>query len=106
MLCGPLYLLVNGDQGGYVELKVDPNSGALCGLVVVDLPLYVERAVVPAEVLAGSNVPVLDLDIWEWKVTPDYKEPLKNHADDVSPLAHSHPDGALLLFPWVHDPCN
>ncbi|MBE1600369.1 MULTISPECIES: hypothetical protein [Streptomyces] len=34
----PLYLLVEGSDGGYVELKLHPDTGALMSLIIVDLP--------------------------------------------------------------------
>ncbi|MEU7531753.1 hypothetical protein AB0A74_38880 [Saccharothrix sp. NPDC042600] len=85
----PLYLCVTGDDGGYVELKVDPDSGALYALVLVDLPPLTDRPVEHAPVERESLSPVFDLDLWEWKITPDYKEPAKFDVDATSSLAYS-----------------
>lgn len=98
---GPLYLYVTGHEGGFVELKVDPDSGALHALVIVDLPPAINRSVDNALAEAGSRSPVFDLDMWEWKITPDYKEPSKRDIDLTSPLAYSAPDDLFAL--WFSD---
>ncbi|MER5750103.1 hypothetical protein [Streptomyces sp. NPDC002088] len=61
----PLYLLIAGASGGYLELKVHPESGALLSLTVIDLPVevgYVELKS-PAEII-DSLVPVFDVAEW------------------------------------------
>lgn len=97
---GPLYLYINGQDGGYVELNVDPDTGSLCDLVVVDLPPVVDR-VPEAAPTDRALTPVLDLDLWEWKITPDYKEPGRRDIDAVSLLAHSMPGELFAL--WFSD---
>lgn len=61
----PLYLMVTGTNGGYVEIKVDPETGALVGLTVIDLPPMVAG---PAPETSGSTeeavVPTLDVTLW------------------------------------------
>lgn len=95
---GPLYLYVTGQEGGYVELKIDPDSGGLYALVIVDLPPQIERNVGHARVETGLNTPVFDLGLWEWKVTPDYKEPVKHDIDVTSALGYSTPDDSFALW--------
>ena len=101
LLGGPLYLYVTGNDGGYVELKVDPNSGALYALVIVDLPPMTDRTVEIGPLEAGSLSPIFDLGLWEWKVTPDYKEPAKCDIDATSPLNYSTPGDLFAL--WFSD---
>ncbi|MEW2290660.1 hypothetical protein [Streptomyces sp. NPDC047841] len=62
----PLYLLITGTSGGYLELKVHPESGAFLSLTIIDLPLEVECAELqaPGEVF-DSLVPVLDVTAWD-----------------------------------------
>ena len=98
LLGGPLYLYVTGSDGGYVELKVDPNSGALYALVIVDLPPLIDRTVESGPSEAGSLSPVFDLGLWEWKVTPDYKEPAKPDIDATIPLSYSTPGDLFALW--------
>jgi hypothetical protein len=95
---GPLYLYISGHEGGYVELKVDPDSGALYALVIVDLPPVIERAVDEALIVPGSRSPVFDVDLWEWKVTPDYKEPAERGLDATSVLGYSTPGDLFALW--------
>lgn len=49
----------------------------------------------------GSLTPAFDLDLWEWKVTPDYKEPAKNWAKATCALSYSTPDNVFAL--WFSD---
>ncbi|GIF69375.1 hypothetical protein Ais01nite_74100 [Asanoa ishikariensis] len=95
---GPLYLYVRGDDGGYVELKVDPDSGALYALVIVDLPQHVDRSVKDAPTKPDPLSPVFDLGLWEWKNTPDYKESAKRDTDATSTLAYSTPGNLFALW--------
>ncbi|WP_258905422.1 hypothetical protein [Actinokineospora sp. UTMC 2448] len=61
----PLYLFVAGTSGGYLELKVHPESGAFSSLTVIDLPVELEAVEMkaPAEVRDGL-VPILDVTSW------------------------------------------
>lgn len=95
---GPAYLYVTGQNGGYIELKVDPDTGALYALIVVDLPPITSRIAEPAPVEGGSQSPVFDLGLWEWKVTPDYKELAKRDVDATSMLAHSTQGNFFVLW--------
>ncbi|WP_415646260.1 hypothetical protein [Stackebrandtia soli] len=98
---GPLYLSIHGDDGGYVALKVDPDSGALYSLVVSGLPPESDRPIDDAPTVPGSWSPVFDVNMWEWKVTPDYREPSQFHIDATSPLYHSAPGDLLAV--WFSD---
>jgi hypothetical protein len=61
----PLYLRISGDQGGEVELKVDPSTGALVQLVVIDSPPPGEN-VDESGPFGGSpcQAPIIDRIIW------------------------------------------
>jgi hypothetical protein len=61
----PLYLLISGISGGYVELKLHPASGILMSLIVIDLPPEVQHVAVesPGEV-SDLSVPVFDITAW------------------------------------------
>jgi hypothetical protein len=61
----PLYLRISGDQGGEVELKVDPSTGALVQLVVIDSPPPGEGVDEPGS-HDGSQcqAPIIDRTIW------------------------------------------
>jgi hypothetical protein len=102
---GPLYCYVTGDDGGYVELKIDPDSGALCALIVIDLPPLVDRPIGEARIEPGSLSPVFDLELWEWKTTPDYKEPAKHDIDKVGTLARST-SGEFFVLWFAHCPVD
>lgn len=45
----PLYLLVSGTDGGEVELKVDPETGSLLKIIVIEAP--------PAQSAIGAGSP-------------------------------------------------
>jgi hypothetical protein len=98
---GPLYLYVRGEEYGYVELKVDPNTLALCKLVVIDLPPSTDRNVDPGSYRSGSSSPVLDRTQWKWKTTPDYTEPLRRDADITERLHYSKSRDTFAL--WFSD---
>ena len=85
----PLYLFVRDPDHGYVELKVHPESGALVGMVVIDSPLPDESARLLGGATApkGSETAVLDLQLWPWKETPDYREPVRRDIDVLCPLS-------------------
>jgi hypothetical protein len=69
--------------------------------VIVDLPPEVERVVDSAPAQFNSHSPVLDVGLWEWKITPDYKEPSKHDIDVTSSLAYSTPRDLFAL--WFSD---
>ncbi|MBW3084965.1 hypothetical protein KEM60_01156 [Austwickia sp. TVS 96-490-7B] len=85
----PLYLFVRDPDQGYVELKVHPESGALVGAVIIDLPRPDEhlRRLRGASTPQRSETAVLDLEIWPWKETPDYREPARRDIDVECPLS-------------------
>lgn len=85
----PLYLFVSDPRGGYVELKVDADTGALVGLVVIDLPSMIEREIPSEEAESTPGVPVLDVSLWPWRVTPDDREPLRRDIDLKQGLAYT-----------------
>ncbi len=70
-----LHLLVRDPAQGYLELQVDPESGALVALILLNEPEEIGRAVDDVAQIRDFESPVLDLSIWPWKATPDYKEP-------------------------------
>jgi hypothetical protein len=77
----PLYLRVSGEAGGELELKVDPDSGALLAVIVITAPPEGEPLIeLPAAVDPNGRTPVLDKAQWEWKETPDRVEPINRVA--------------------------
>ena len=96
-----LYMCVADSERNRVELSVDSDSGALFRMVVLDLPPEIARPVDEAPTVPGSWSPVFDVNMWEWKVTPDYREPSQFHIDATSPLYHSAQDGLLAV--WFSD---
>jgi len=81
----PLYVAVRGADGGYVELRSDELSGVLTGLVLGHRP---HRLALDAGVpeMSGAAV-VLDAELCEWKVTPDYREPVRRHTTMAADLS-------------------
>lgn len=94
----PLYLFVSGDSGGYVELKIDPNSGALYGLVLLESPPQTPRSISQAVKSTNHRVPLVDLDLWDWRVTPDYREPTGRDAEMTCQLGQSAFNDALRIW--------
>ncbi|KAA2263020.1 hypothetical protein F0L68_11245 [Solihabitans fulvus] len=80
-----------------MELKIAPDSGALLGLVMIDVPPKVDRAI-DIEGNFETGVPVLDTKMWPWKVTPDYSEPEKRDIDSTEDLACSSGDDSFVLW--------
>ncbi|MGY4645844.1 hypothetical protein [Cellulomonas sp. URHB0016] len=95
-----LYLFVSDPRQGYVELKIDPDSGALRGFVVINLPAMVDRELEPA-IVRDRQIALLDLGNWPWKVTPDYSEPERLDIDIESSLACSSSHNRLVI--WFSD---
>jgi hypothetical protein len=86
---GLLSLYVRGTSGGYVEMRVDESSRALVELVVIESPPEaVSNCSVPDDLTVLGTV-VLDRDIWQWRVTPDYTEPAKRDASTLQDLSWS-----------------
>jgi hypothetical protein len=94
----PLRLYITGASGGYVEMKLDPDSGALYEVVVVDLPPLVEREVEAAPVADRAVSPVLDRELWPWRITPDYREPMRRDIDITEELAYSRSSEVFSLL--------
>jgi hypothetical protein len=93
----PMNLYVRGEDGGYVELKVDPETFALQRLVVVDVPPTSER-IIERSTGIRESAPVLDCNLWEWKTTPDYTEPMRRDADTTAPLSLSRDGESVALW--------
>lgn len=86
---GILNLYIRGTDGGYVEMRVDEGTGALVELVVIDAPPdSSSRCSVPSDSVTAGTV-VLDREIWEWRVTPDYVEPAKRDSTIIQPISWS-----------------
>lgn len=96
-----LRLYVRDPQQGYVELKVDPGSGGLRGIVVIDTPRLVDREQPGGAAVVRDMVPRLDLQMWPWKLTPDYREPLLEDVDVQCSLALSITDERFTV--WFAD---
>lgn len=86
----PLYLRLRGELGGEAELKIDPVSGALVQVTVIDPLPEVDR--LPGAAPASESqdrVPVLDRYLWPWKRTPDYEEPVRRVIHQAARLGMS-----------------
>jgi hypothetical protein len=96
----PLYLFVRDPDQGYVQFKVHPESGALVGAVVIDLPRTDEsaRLLRGATTAQGSETAVLDLEIWPWKENPDYRDPVRPDIDVVCPLSVTTSSDQLTIW--------
>lgn len=96
----PLYLFVRDPVQGYVELKVHPESGALVGLVLIDLPREVagQQCLESVERVSGSTTPALDLELWPWKETPDYREPARRDVDAEVALSLTSTDRTVAIW--------
>ena len=87
-----------------MELKVHPVSGALLGMVVIDLP----RPIADARVLPGGSArdgaetAVLDLDRWPWEENPDYREPARNDIRIVCDLGVSASSERITIWFSAH----
>lgn len=96
---GLLNLYIQGNDGGYVEMRVDERSGALVELVVIEAPPEAAQRFPVPEDSKNLGTVVLDREMWEWRVTPDYAEPAKR---DVSILQHlawsTQGDNVFLQF--------
>lgn len=82
---GLLSLYIQGTGGGYVEMRVDERTGALAELVVIESPPGTARRCSVPEGPKPTGTLVLDREMWQWRVTPDYVEPAKR---DVSISQH------------------
>ncbi|WP_146167730.1 hypothetical protein [Micromonospora sp. MH33] len=86
----PLYLRLRGELGGEAELKIDPVSGALVQVTVIDPPPEVDHAPAATSTSESENcVPVLDRYLWPWKRTPDYEEPVRRVIHQAAHLGMS-----------------
>jgi hypothetical protein len=96
---GLLNLYVRGTSGGYLEMRVDESTRALVELVVIESPPEtVSHCSVPDGLTTLGTV-VLDRDIWQWRVTPDYTEPAKRDSSVLQELSWSvQGDTISLLF--------
>ncbi|MGW4239154.1 hypothetical protein ACWEJP_20400 [Streptomyces sp. NPDC004749] len=91
----PLYLMITGASGGYVELKVHPESGALMSLTVIDLPVEMDNVASETPVkVHDSFVPVLDVTEW---VDRDQLPPEKRVVRVEGDLAYSRSPGEFVL---------
>ncbi|HEY8374683.1 MAG TPA: hypothetical protein VIL00_18285 [Pseudonocardiaceae bacterium] len=101
-----LYLMVRGLEGGYVELKVNSTDGALVELIVIERPPEVDGF--DNLPVSGSGqgclTPALDLDLWPWKITPDYSEPAVKIARVESKLGMCIRAGVVTLMLSGADP--
>ncbi|EHR62592.1 hypothetical protein [Saccharomonospora cyanea] len=96
-----LDLHITGRSGGFVEMRVDSESGALHELVGITLPPVTRRTLQEAPVVEDMASPVLDRELWPWKVTPDYKEPERTNIDMSGELSVSTVEGDVVL--WFSD---
>ncbi|MGW0601723.1 hypothetical protein ACWD11_31980 [Streptomyces sp. NPDC002776] len=90
----PLYLMISGSSGGYLEVRVHPESGQLMSLTVIDLPPEGGGLdSIPDPELLGDVVPVFDISEWE-DVDPAIRIVRK-----TVDLSHARlPEGELLTL--------
>lgn len=95
---GLLNLYVSGADGGYVEMAIDERSGALVRLVVIEAPPETarHRAVPHGSITPGTVI--LDREMWQWRTTPDYKEPARRDASIHQDLSWSLQDDSISLL--------
>ncbi|SFF11777.1 hypothetical protein SAMN05421541_106165 [Actinoplanes philippinensis] len=105
-LDGALYVNLTGTGGGLVELRVDGASGALFELVVVDELPTVRRDLPVALPEDSGQAAEVDRDIWEWKVTPDYREVAKRTLDRSAELGISHHAGLTTVWLGAAEPAR
>lgn len=94
----PLYLRISGEQGGEIELKVDPDTGTLCEFIVLIEPPDVVRAISTTAGEHSGSVPVLDRSLWSWKETPDYREPKDRFATMRADLGRVSADEYVVVL--------
>ncbi|GGS78760.1 hypothetical protein [Streptomyces cinerochromogenes] len=71
----PLYWRITGEAGGELEIKVDPQSGAIRELVVIDEPpRTVDTGLPQLPHEAGTGIPVFDCSPWGDSTKPDYSD--------------------------------
>ncbi|MCP2269155.1 hypothetical protein LV75_001643 [Actinokineospora diospyrosa] len=93
----PLYLCVSGSEGGELELKVDPRTGALLRFIVIISPPETVELAVPRAATSLSQTVTVDRSLWE-PVRNDYdpsvaylEEPLSlNRSGDWVEVAFSN----------------
>ncbi|NKY39062.1 hypothetical protein [Cellulomonas septica] len=95
-----VYLYVTDPAGGFVELKVDPDSGELCELIVINLPRRVHRTLESAEV-EEDRTAVVDLATWSWIAGSDPREPERPDVDVTGALTYSAEGDRVTL--WFSD---
>jgi hypothetical protein len=94
---GFLNLYIRGTDGGYVEMRVDERTGALAELVVIESPPgTARRCSVPGGSKSVGTL-VLDREMWQWRVTPDYVEPVKRDVSIPQRLAWLVEDDMVSL---------
>jgi hypothetical protein len=61
----PLYLIISGSNGGEVEMKVDPTTGMLVQVVVIEEPRQVEgTGPLPPDPRTQGHSPVIERTPW------------------------------------------
>jgi hypothetical protein len=97
MRTGLLNLYVRGSDGGYVEIRVDSQTGALAELVVIDDPPECPVPCSPPAAPLETGVPTLDRAMWEWRTTPDYTEPVSRDISIEQRLFYSTSESLVAL---------
>jgi hypothetical protein len=68
----PLYWRISGSNGGEVEIKVDPRSGIMRELVVIDEPPGTFDTSTPGSIpKMDTGIPVFDRSSWGISTNPD-----------------------------------
>ncbi|WP_157577059.1 hypothetical protein [Saccharomonospora iraqiensis] len=91
-------MFIYGESDGFIEFKLDPVSGGLRNVVVIDLPPLIGREIEDISSVDHSASPAFDRELWPWKVTPDYSEIAERDIDMVEYLAFSESGGVIALW--------
>jgi hypothetical protein len=97
----PLYWRISGSNGGEVEIKVDPQSGMIRELVVIDEPPGTVDTSPPRSLpKTDTGIPAFDRSPWGISTNPDYSKFQSRVITSNEVIAFSREHGtARLLFP-------
>lgn len=94
----PVYYRVSGDATGDVEIKLEPHTGEVIGLVVIEPPT--ERIAPPNSVDEARNGSVF-VDLTEWSPNPDLS-PQREVVHDKQALAMGETEDRIY-YSWLRD---
>jgi hypothetical protein len=96
----PVYYRVHGELSGDVEVKLEPNTGEVIGLVVIEPPS--NRIRVPRSALErGSGSGAVFIDLEEWDLDADHF-PRRQVVHDKQTLALGEAEGSIY-YSWFDE---